>query len=54
MEGRAAIAMLCARFEFAVAPEMGSPQEVYAAEVFKLTMQCSKGIRLALLPRGGA
>ena len=51
MESRAALAMLCSRFELAVAPAMGSREDVQAAEVMALTLQCSKGIQLKLTPR---
>ena len=52
MEARAVLAVLCARFELEVAPEMGSREDVRADEVMKLTLQCSKGILLQLKLRG--
>jgi cytochrome P450 len=53
LEARVSLAMLLARFEFGVAPEMGSVHDVRAAEVMRLTLQCSKGIQLLVSPRTG-
>lgn len=53
MEGKAMLAMLCSRFEFRVAPRMGTPEEVRAAEVNRLTLQPGNGMWLQLTPRGG-
>lgn len=53
LEGKAMLAMLCARFEFEVAPCMGTPEEVRAAEVNRLVMQSGKGVWLLLKPRAG-
>jgi cytochrome P450 len=52
-EGRAMLAMLCSRFEFAVAPCMGTPEDVRAAEVNRLTTQAGNGVWLLLKARGG-
>jgi len=40
------LALMVGRFELSVAPSMGSREDVRADEVMKLTLQCSKGIRL--------
>jgi cytochrome P450 len=51
--GKAMLAMLCSRFQFEVAPRMGSPEDVYAAEVIRLTLQPGEGVWLLLSPRDG-
>ena len=52
--GKAMLAMLCSRFTFAVAPRMGSPEDVHAAEVIRLTLQPGDGVWLLLTPRDSA
>lgn len=47
------LAMLCSRFAFRVAPRMGTPADVRAAEVNRLTLQSGAGVWLLLEPRGG-
>jgi cytochrome P450 len=54
VEGKTMLAMLCSRFQFAVAPRMGTPEDVEAAEVNRLTMQPGNGMWLLLTPRGGS
>lgn len=48
METRAVLAAICGRFELAVAPRMGTAEEVRESEVIRLTLQSSKGIWLRL------
>lgn len=48
------IAAMVSRFSFSVAPRMGSPQDVRAAEINRLTLQSGKGVWLLLEPRGYA
>ncbi|GAB4817703.1 hypothetical protein N2152v2_004749 [Parachlorella kessleri] len=52
--GKAMLAMLCSRFAFTIAPRMGSPEDVRAAEVIRLTLQPGDGVWLLLTPRDGA
>lgn len=49
--GRAMLGMLCSRFEFGVAPRMGTEQDVRDAEVIRLTLQPGDGVWLTVRPR---
>ncbi|KAL4458668.1 hypothetical protein ABPG75_013533 [Micractinium tetrahymenae] len=51
MEARAVLATLLGRFRVAVAPSMGSREDVRRQEVMKLTLQCAQGIHLRLQER---
>lgn len=47
----AALATILGRFRVSVAPRMGSREDVRAAEVMKLTLQCADGMHLRLQAR---
>ncbi|BDA43874.1 Cytochrome P450 3A11 [Coccomyxa sp. Obi] len=46
-----AMAQLYGSFTFRLASEMGTPEEVKAAEAVNITLSCSKGMKMHVIPR---
>ena len=51
MELKTAVALLCSKFTFKLADDMGGPEGVIASEVMALTLHTHDGIRLHCIPR---
>ena len=54
MELKTAVALLCSKFSFRLADDMGGAAGVIASEVMALTLHAKNGIRMHCVPRQSA